>query len=598
MSAPIGPGWSRGDKSNNFFRTLGKLLRYMGGHRWHILAAVIFSLLASIAGLIAPQYLIQVTDLISDGLTDDGSVNLKKILSISLLISILYILRMIFQTLDHYIVPSVSEYNGNTMRTDMTKKLSKLSLSDLDSMNNGDVMSRFTNDTDSIRSSSAECICYTITTLTMVIGSAIMMFYTSWSLALITIIPILIGFILMRVILKKSIIYFRDQARNLGKMNGIIEETFYGMEVVNSYNNHNETMRKFTSINEGLFKSSFKSRFVTGLIPKIMDFVGNIGYIVVCVMGSLLVVNGYITYGVIVAFIVYVREFTNPLIHLTETIASMQTVAVSSERVFEFMEKEEMDSEEDKIDELKNIKGKVSFKDVCFSYVEGYEVIKNVNIDIDPGQTVAIVGPTGSGKTTLANLLMRFYELDSGSITIDGIDIMDMKREAVHRQFCMVLQDSWIFNGTLKENIIFNTEGVSEEELHSVCKSVGIDEYVSMLPEGYDTYLRDVSMLSSGQRQQIMIARAMLRNAPMLILDEATSSLDTRTEKLIQKSMVKLMENRTSFVIAHRLSTIRNADVIMVIKDGMIEESGTHEELLKKGGFYSELYNSQFENCE
>ncbi len=594
---PGAPHWATSEKPKNLWKTLWTLFLYIGEYKWHIIGGIVFSLLASLALLIAPQYLSTVTNAISDGI-ETGEIDMGVVTGAGVILIALYLFNMLFTTLENYIVPTASERNGNTMRRDLAAKIFRIPLRILDRMSTGDVMSRFTNDTDTIRTQSAECICDAFTALTMMIGSMIMMLLTNSDLALISIIPVAVGFAMMMAIVKSSQSYFVSQARSLGQMNALVEELYYGMDVVNTYNDRDRAMERFTEINESLYRSAFRTRFVSSLMPRIMDFITNLGYVLVCVFGSMMILDGRIDFGILVAFIVYVRQFTNPLLRLSDTIASMQSVAASAERVFEFMGTEEMENESDKTAVVPSVEGHVSFEHVCFSYVEGSPVIHDLNLEVMPGQKVAIVGPTGAGKSTIANILMRFYELDSGRIAVDGVDIADMKREELRKLFCMVPQESWTFSASVKENIALGNEGVSEERMKEVCEAIGAGQFIDTLENGYDTVLNESVQLSIGQRQLLMIARAMARDAPLLILDEATSSVDTNLEKKVEAAMDQLIKDKASFIIAHRLSTIKDADVILVVKEGRIEEKGTFEELLAAGGFFKSLYDSQFEGCD
>lgn len=431
----------------------------------------------------------------------------------------------------------------------------------------------------------------------MFIGSLIMMFYTNWILALTAVASTIIGFALMMIIMSKSQKHFTSQQKGLGDINGHIEEIYSGHNVVKAYNGGRGAKKTFEEINGTLYESGWKSQFLSGLMMPIMSFIGNFGYVAVCVVGAVLAMNGTISFGVIVAFMMYVRMFTQPLSQLAQAAQSLQRTAAASERVFEFFDEEELADESQKEKELKNVKGDVEFSHGRFGYSEDKTIIGDFSAKVKAGQKIAIVGPTGAGKTTIVNLLMRFYELDGGEILLDGIPAHRVTRENVHNQFCMVLQDTWLFEGTIKENIVYSKQGVTDEEVISACKAVGLHHFIKTLPAGYDTILNDKANLSEGQKQLVTIARAMIQNAPLLILDEATSSVDTRTERIVQEAMDKLTEGRTSFIIAHRLSTIRNADLILVMRDGDIVESGNHTDLLEKGGFYAELYNSQFEQA-
>ncbi|MBO4348342.1 MAG: ABC transporter ATP-binding protein [Candidatus Methanomethylophilaceae archaeon] len=592
------PRWAKYDKANNLWGTMFRLFRYIGKYRYWIYLGIIISFATSLVTLVAPQYLKELTDTISAGIGESATMDMDAVTRYVLILAGLYLLTAIMRSISSILTPSASEYNGNVMRKDMARKLSRIPLGYLDKLRTGDIMSRFTNDTGSIRNQSASSISNMITAITMIVGSLVMMLYTEWHLALIAIVPAIIGFFLTLTIVRRSQKYFVRQSQDLGKINTLVEETYYGIDIVNAYNGRKDVRDEFIEVNNDLYSSALKSRFLTSLMPQTMGFISNISYVIVCVVGSILILDGYMGYGSIVAFIIYVKEFSDPLERLSNSISNMQSVAASAERVFEFLDAPELSNEDDKADMPAKVEGRVEFKDVHFSYEPGKEIIHGLNLTVEPGQKIAIVGPTGSGKTTIANLLMRFYETDSGDIVVDGISLRDIKRSQVHEMFCMVLQDTWLFNGTIKENITFNRTDVSDEELRTACEAVGIDAYIRSLPDGYDTVLNDADSLSAGQRQQLTIARALVRDAPLLILDEATSSVDTRTEKRIQNAMDSLMKGRTSFVIAHRLSTIKDADLILVVKKGSVIESGTHQQLLAKNGFYKELYDSQFEHCE
>jgi ATP-binding cassette subfamily B protein len=592
------PRWAKYDKANNLWGTMFRLFRYIGKYRYWIYLGIIISFATSLVTLVAPQYLKELTDTISAGIGESATMDMDAVTRYVLILAGLYLLTAIMRSISSILTPSASEYNGNVMRKDMARKLSRIPLGYLDKLRTGDIMSRFTNDTGSIRNQSASSISNMITAITMIVGSLVMMLYTERHLALIAIVPAIIGFFLTLTIVRRSQKYFVRQSQDLGKINTLVEETYYGIDIVNAYNGRKDVRDEFIEVNNDLYSSALKSRFLTSLMPQTMGFISNISYVIVCVVGSILILDGYMGYGSIVAFIIYVKEFSDPLERLSNSISNMQSVAASAERVFEFLDAPELENEDDKADMPDKVEGRVEFRDVRFSYEPGNEIIHGMSLMVEPGQKIAIVGPTGSGKTTIANLLMRFYETDSGDILVDGISLRDIKRSQVHEMFCMVLQDTWLFNGTIRENITFNRTDVSDEELRTACEAVGIDAYIRSLPDGYDTVLNDADSLSAGQRQQLTIARALVRDAPLLILDEATSSVDTRTEKRIQNAMDSLMKGRTSFVIAHRLSTIKDADLILVVKKGSVIESGTHQQLLAKNGFYKELYDSQFEHCE
>ena len=459
------------------------------------------------------------------------------------------------------------------------------------------MLSRVTNDVDTIGQSLNNSIGSFVSSVTLFLGALIMMFVTNWLMALSAIAASLIGFVLMTVIMSRSHKYFFAQQKELGAIDGHIEEMYSGHLVVKAYNGEEAAEKTFDDINHRLYESAWKSQFFSGLMMPIMNFVGNFGYVVVCVLGAVLAANGSISFGVIVSFMVYIRLFTQPLSQLAQVFTSLQSTMAASERVFEFLDEKEMEDESGKTKKLENARGDVEFRHVKFGYLPEKTIIHDFSAKASAGEKIAIVGPTGAGKTTIVNLLMRFYEVNGGEILIDGVPIRELTRENVHDLFCMVLQDTWIFEGTLRENLVYSKEGVTDQELDRVCRAVGLEHYIKTLPEKYDTVLNEQASLSAGQRQLVTIARAMIENAPLLILDEATSSVDTKTELLVQKAMDTLTEGRTSFVIAHRLSTIKNADLILVLKDGDIIESGNHDELLAKNGFYAELYNSQFENA-
>ena len=595
--SPPGPQWTKVQKPRNLKAAMKRLLSYMGPYRKDLFLGIACTLISSILALIGPQYLSSIADGISAGILTGSEIDLGGIAATGIMLIVIYVTSTLFATGEHYIIASASEKIGARMRDDLSRKMNRLAVGDLDSRSTGDVMSRMTNDTDTVSNSCAESISMTCTSLAMLIGSLVMMFYTEWRLALFAMVPTAIGFCILYVITHRTQRFFAAQQRDLGRMNGLIEEIYYGHDIVDLYNGKEESGRRFAEINGSLYHSAFLARFLTGMMPQVMNFISNLGYVIVCVAGSMMVIEGSIGYGVIVAFIVYIRQFTQPIAQLADSTAMMQSVASASERVFEFLDLEEMEpSPSAEMDE--KVRGRVEFKDVRFGYIAGKEVIHGLNLTVEPGSKIAIVGPTGSGKTTIANLLMRFYDVDSGDILIDGMSISKMSREQVHDMFSMVLQDSWLFRGTVRENIAFTRTDVDDREIVEACEAVGIREFVESLPEKYDTVIDDRSGLSTGQRQQMTIARAIVKNAPMTILDEATSSVDTRTEKHIQAAMDRLTKGRTSFVIAHRLSTIRNSDLIIVMKEGDVIESGTHEELLEADGFYRMLYDSQFEGCE
>ncbi|WP_400240775.1 ABC transporter ATP-binding protein [Methanomethylophilus alvi] len=598
QTRPKGPRWAVGEKPKDLKGTMVRLLHYIGKYRRDIAFGVVFSITAAVLTLIGPQYLAQVTDLVSGSILGGTSLDLGRIGGICLVLVFIYSASVIFSTCQEYLISASSEKIANVMRDDLSRKINRVPLGYFDRSSTGDIMSRLTNDTDTVGNTCSESIALFISSITLAAGSVAMMFYTDPTLAAISIVPTGVGFVLMFVLIKKSQKYYRRQQGDLGAMNGLVEEVYYGHDIVRAYNGEAGSKKRFSAINDSLYTSAFYARFMTSLMPQMLNFISNIGYVIVCIFGSMMVIDGRIGYGVIVAFIVYVNQFTRPILMISESLTSMQSVAAASERIFDFLDAPEMGDEGYKDVSVANVRGEVEFRDVHFSYVPGREVIHGFSQKVEPGQKVAIVGLTGAGKTTIVNLLMRFYEADSGDILIDGIPTRSMTRSQVHGLFCMVLQDTWLFNGTIRDNIAYTKEGVSESDIRAACRAAGIDDFIMGLPDGYDTVLTDGMRLSAGQKQQITIARAIVRDAPLLILDEATSSVDTMTEKHIQNAMDVLMEGRTSFIIAHRLSTVRNADLILVMKDGSIFEKGTHEELMGIGGFYKELYDSQFENCE
>lgn len=508
----------------------------------------------------------------------------------------LYLLSALFNYVQSYSMTTVSNGFAKDLRTNISTKINKLPLKFFDSHEIGDILSRVTNDVDTIAQNLNQSLATLISSVTLFIGSIIMMFTTNWVMAITAILSTLFGFTFMISILKKSQKYFIARQEELGNINGHIEEIYSGHNVVECYNAKKEVTRTFDELNGRLRECNKKSQFLSGLMQPMMGFIGNFGYVMVCIVGALLTMKGYITFGVIVAFMIYVRLFTNPLSQIAQAMTSLQTTAAASERVFEFLDEKEMPSESDKtkvLDKTK-VKGDIEFKNVKFGYDDSRLIIKNFSASAHPGEKIAIVGPTGAGKTTMVNLLMKFYDINSGDILIDGVSTKDLTRENIHDLFVMVLQDTWLFDGTIRDNIKFNQENVTDEEIWAACKTVGVDHFIKTLPGGLDCVIGENDSISGGQKQLLTIARGMIEDAPFLILDEATSNVDTRTEELVQKAMDKLMEGRTSFIIAHRLSTIKNANLILVMNEGNIIEQGTHEELMQKNGFYADLYNSQF----
>jgi len=524
-------------------------------------------------------------------------MNMDKIKDIAILLACLYIISAIFSYIEGLSMIKVANGYAKRLRTSISEKINRLPLKFFDHNLSGDILSRVTNDVDTIAQSLNNSLSTLVSASTLFIGSIIMMFVTNYIMAITAIVSSLIGFVLMFIILGKSQKYFTRRQTELGNLNGYIEEIYSGLNVVKTCNAKEETTLEFDKLNDKLYDCNRKSQFLSGLMQPIMSFVGNFSYVAVCVVGALLVSKDMISFGTIVAFIMYVRLFTNPLSQIAQAMTSLQTTAAAGERIFGLLEDEEMSSEDNitkKLDKNK-VKGNIEFKNVKFGYDDDKVIINDFTAKVKAGQKVAIVGPTGAGKTTMVNLLMKFYDINDGDILIDGTSIRDIKRSNVHDLFTMVLQDTWLFNGTVKENIIYNQKHVSDKKVEEVCKIVGVDHFIKTLPDGYDSVISDNDSVSSGQRQLLTIARGMISDSPFLILDEATSNVDTRTEELVQKAMDKLMENRTSFIIAHRLSTIKNADLILVMKDGNIIEQGNHNTLMKKNGFYANLYNSQFE---
>lgn len=584
-----------GMKPKNMKQTYKDLLAYINVYLPIVIVALVLAMGAAVISLIGPRQLSEITDLITAGLT--GQLDIAAIEKIALLLVTLYVISYIANYVQGFIMATITQRVSKKLRRDISEKINRLPLRYFDSNSVGDVLSRVTNDVDMISQTMNQSISTLVTATTMFLGSLFMMFITNVPMTLAAIASTLIGFGLMILIVRHSQQYFGAQQKALGAVNGHVEEIYSGHNVVKAYNAERAAKETFDQINDDLYQSAWKSQFFSGIMMPLMNFIGNFGYVVVSILGAVLALNGDITFGVIVAFMMYIRLFTQPLSQFAQAATSLQSTAAASERVFDFLHEDELMDEKGKTSKLENIRGDVEFEHVHFGYTPEKTIINDFSVHIKPGQKVAIVGPTGAGKTTIVNLLMRFYEINSGSIKIDGIPTTDLTREDVHEQFCMVLQDTWIFQGTVRENIVYNVEGVTDEQVVAACKAVGIDHFIHTLPHGYDTVLDDQTSLSAGQKQLITIARALVKDAPLLILDEATSSVDTRTEALIQQAMDRLMVGRTSFVIAHRLSTIKNSDVILVMDNGDIIEKGNHVELLAAGGFYANLYNSQFEEA-
>ena len=638
------------EKPKNFKQSIFRLFNSLNTFKYLVIFSLVLGFISAILSLIAPDKLSSLTDTISDGLkpnitekviTDIMSdetisiedkqslqeliassnesqevllqkidslpesiynkikpqINMVKVKRITIFLIILYIISAIFHYIESYILTTVSNNFAKKLRTNISTKINKLPLKYFDTHETGDVLSRVTNDVDTIAHNMNQSLATLVTSITLFMGSIIMMFITNWIMALTAIISSIIGFSIMGLILSKSQKYFVRRQIELGNLNGYIEEIYSGHNVVKAYNGSKEAIETFNDLNQKLYICNRKSQFLSGLMQPIMGFVGNLGYVAVCVVGALLTMNNIISYGVIIAFIIYVRMFTNPLSQIAQAMTSLQSTAAASERVFEFLDESELSDESHftKILDKDKAKGEIEFKHVKFGYDKDRTIIKDFNAKIKPGQKIAIVGPTGAGKTTIVNLLMKFYEIDEGDILIDGVSIKELTRENIHDLFIMVLQDTWLFDGTIRENLKFNKKDITENEIEEACKIVGVDHFIKTLPKGLDSRISDNDSISGGQKQLLTIARGMIENSKFLILDEATSNVDTRTEELVQKAMDKLTEGRTSFIIAHRLSTIKNADIILVMKEGNIIEVGNHHELLKQKGFYYELYNSQFD---
>lgn len=593
-----GPGMGRrpAEKSKDFKGTWMKIIRYCKRYLAVIVVALICAVTGTILTILGPDKLSDLTKVITEGIAT--GIDMERVKSIGLTLVAFYVGSVILSFGQQFIMVTVTQNVTKQLRSDISGKINRLPMAYYNKTSTGDVLSRVTNDVDMISQSMNQSIGNLVSAVALFFGSLIMMFKTNVIMTLTAVIATMIGFGLMSLITSHSQKYFSRQQANLGALNGHIEEIYSGHTVVKAYNGEKNAKKVFDELNNNLRDSAFKAQSLSGLMQPLMAFIGNFGYVAVCVMGAVLTMKGYIGFEVIVAFMMYIRLFTQPLAQIAQATQSLQSAAAAGERVFAFLGAEEMSDESDKTEKLGKAEGYVDFEHVKFGYEDTDKIIiHDFSAKAKPGQKIAIVGPTGAGKTTLVNLLMRFHEIQSGDIKIDGISTRDMKREEVRSQFCMVLQDTWLFEGTVRENLVYNTENVSEEKIEAACKAVGLDHFIRTLPHGYDTILNDQVSLSQGQKQQLTIARAMIADKPMLILDEATSSVDTRTELQIQKAMDALMQNRTSFVIAHRLSTIKNADLILVLKDGDIIESGNHEELLAKGGFYADLYNSQFDQA-
>lgn len=582
-------------KPKNIKTALQDLMRYCKGE----LAPIIFALVLAAAGavltIIGPDQISKITDYLYNGLT--GTIDMEGITRVALTLLAIYLVSALCTFGQHFTMATVTQIVSKRMRSDIDRKINRLPLKYFSGHSFGDVLSRVTNDVDTIGQGLSNSLAAIVSSAAQFIGCLVMMYWTNWVMATTTVITTLVGLFLMVVIMKHSQRYFIDRQRNLGRMNGYIEEMYSGHDVIRISGGERQVLERFSEMNEGVRSADFKSQFLSGLMQPLMNFAGNLGYVAVCIVGAVMTINGQITFGVITAFLIYVRLFEQPLRQISQGMTNMQSAAAASERVFEFLNEEEMEDESDKPQRIDKVRGEVEFRHVKFAYPNApeREIIHDFSVHVMPGQKVAIVGPTGAGKTTLVNLLMRFFEVTGGEILIDGVNTKDIPRENVHSQFGMVLQDTWLFEGTVRENLVYDRRDVPEEVMIQACKACGIHSFIKALPQGYDTVLGENTSISAGQKQLLTIARAMIQNSPMLILDEATSSVDTRTELVTQQAMDRLTQKRTSFVIAHRLSTIKNADMILVMRNGDIVESGSHEELLEKGGFYAELYKSQFE---
>jgi len=584
-----------GEKAKDLVGTWKKLLGYCRRYRVVFVIALVCAAAGTILTLIGPDMLSKMTDTVSAGILPGASIDMDRVRQIGFTLIAFYAAGYLLSAIQGWIMATVTQRVTKEMRSDISRKINRLPIWFYNRTTTGDVLSRVTNDVDTIGQSLNQSIGNLLTSVILFLGSLMMMLITDRWMTLAAVLSSILGFVVMFGIMGRSQKYFTRQQKALGELNGHIEEMYTGHTVVKAYNGEAEAQRIFDRMNRNLCESGFRAQCLSGLMMPVMGFIGNLGYVTVCVAGGAMALNGKISFGVIVAFMMYVRYFTQPLSQIAQAVQSLQSAAAAGERVFEFLEAQEMEDESGKCEEPGSGAGVVEFDHVRFGYEDSGEIIiHDFSARAEAGQKIAIVGPTGAGKTTMVNLLMRFHEIQGGEIRIDGIPTSQMTREAVHSRFCMVLQDTWLFEGTVRENLVYNNENISDEKIKEACRAVGLHHFIRTLPKGYDTVLGDQINLSQGQKQQLTIARAMIADKPMLILDEATSSVDTRTEQQIQTAMDKLMENRTSFVIAHRLSTIRNADLILVMKDGDIIESGNHEELLARNGFYADLYNSQF----
>ena len=594
----MGRGMNVPEKSKRGIKgILKELFSYSEKLKVPMITALCLAVAGAVLTIIGPNQLSKITDLISEGLT--SQIDLAAIAKVGVLLLGLYLLSGLFTYIEHFIMATITLNLSKQMRRDLSDKINKVPMKCFGKISYGDILSRVTNDVSTLQQALSNSLPSIISAVAQFVGCLIMMFVTEWRMALAAVAVTLLGFVAMALIMSRSQKYFIARQQSLGQLNGYVEEMYSGHDVVRLSRANQKIKKNFEEMNRAVYDANRKSQFLSGVMQPLMNVIGNLGYVVVCVLGAALAIDGQITFGVITAFIMYVRLFTSPLSTLAQGMTQMQTAAAAGDRVFDFLQEEELPDESHKTQRLTDVEGEVEFDHVRFSYPDHPDkiIIKDFSAHVKPGQKVAIVGPTGAGKTTMVNLLMRFFDINSGDIRIDGVSTSELTRENVHSLFGMVLQDTWLFEGTVRENLVYNKTGVTDEELEKACRACGIYHFIETLPDGFDTVLGENITISAGQKQLFTIARAMVQNSPMLILDEATSSVDTRTELITQKAMDALTEKRTSFVIAHRLSTIKNADLILVMKDGDIIEQGNHETLLEKGGFYAELYNSQFDKA-
>ena len=577
--------------------TLNDLSAYMHKSLGVVILALVLAALSAVLTIIGPDQVGKIATIMSDGLL--SGIDLAAVARVGVLLAVIYGLSALFGFIQHYIMASVTLRMSYRMRAELSEKINRVPQKYFNFHAQGDILSRITNDVSTLQQGLTNSLPTIISAATQFLGCLIMMFVTEWRLALAALGITLVGLLLVVLIMSRSQKYFTARQESLGKLNGYVEEMYSGHEVVRISRAAEPVGKAFDALNDAVYDANWRSQFLSGVMQPLMNVIGNLSFVAVCVLGSILAIQNIIDIGVIVSFILYVRLFTSPLTQIAQGMTNLQTASASAHRIFDFLGSEEMPDESEKPELPRPVRGEVDFEHVRFSYPDSPDkiIIKDLSAHVAPGQKVAIVGPTGAGKTTMVNLLMRFYEIADGCIKIDGVPSQEIRREDVHKLFGMVLQDTWLFEGTVRENLVYNLPDVTDEQLNRVCRACGLDKFVRSLPDGFDTVLSESTSISAGQKQLLTIARAMLQNAPMLILDEATSSVDTRTELLIQRAMDKLTENRTSFVIAHRLSTIKNADLILVMKDGDVIESGTHETLMQQNGFYAALYNSQFDQA-